>query len=74
MTKTELEAELEEAKQELAEEIDARKETESDLKLMEGIQHERDKAIDKIEELEEEIVKIRRNEEYEKYYQIFHEH
>lgn len=72
MTKAELETELEEVKQELAEEIYSRKEAESDLKLMEGIQHERDEAMDKIEELENELEDIKTDDEIAKYYNIIY--
>lgn len=73
MTKSELETELEGVKQELADEIDMKKDVESDLELMEGIQHERDEAVDKIEELEDGIVEIKKDDESVKFYEIIYE-
>ena len=73
MTKAELETELEEVKQDLAEEIDSRKEAEDDLELMEGIQKERDEAVDKIEELEDEIRDLKTDDENVKFYNIIYE-
>ena len=73
MTKSELETELEEVKQELAGEIDMRKDAESDLKELEDIQEERDEALLKIEELEDEIKELKTDDESVKFYEIIYE-
>ncbi len=72
MTKSELETELEEVKQELADEIDMRKDAESDLKELEDIQEERDEALSKIEELEDEIKELKTDDENVKFYEIIY--
>ena len=72
MTKSELETELEEVKQELADEIDMRKDAESDLKELEEVENERDIALDEIEGLKEDIKELKTEHEYVKFYDIIY--
>ena len=73
MTKAELETELEEVKQELADEIDMRKDVESDLRELEEVENERDIALCEIEGLKEDIKELKTDDENVKFYNIIYE-